>query len=61
MTYNGWMPTRITAFGETKSLSEWGRDPRCKVSTSTLRARIRNNPQADVEHAMTAGRLEYTQ
>lgn len=31
---------RITAFGETKTLSEWAEDPRCQVSYSTLHQRI---------------------
>ncbi|WP_331726376.1 type I-E CRISPR-associated protein Cse1/CasA [Streptomyces sp. NBC_00470] len=30
----------LTAFGETKSLSKWGKDPRCMVSYSTLRDRV---------------------
>jgi hypothetical protein len=31
---------KICAWGETKSLKEWGKDPRCNVSEGTLRARI---------------------
>ena len=31
---------RITAFDETKTVAQWSRDPRCKVSRGTLRARI---------------------
>jgi hypothetical protein len=31
---------RITAFGETKSLREWAKDPRCKATYSALRNRI---------------------
>jgi hypothetical protein len=30
----------ITAFGETKSLSDWSRDRRCKVTLHTLRERL---------------------
>lgn len=30
----------ITAFGELKTASQWSKDPRCKVSRETLRARI---------------------
>lgn len=30
----------VTAFGETKSTAEWGRDPRCLVGRQTLRTRI---------------------
>ena len=33
-------PTRITAFGETKSVSDWARDPRCVVGRSALSARL---------------------
>jgi hypothetical protein len=31
---------RITAFGETKNLSAWARDPRCKVTRRVLERRI---------------------
>ncbi len=31
---------RVTAFGETKALSEWAADPRCQVSYFTLRQRV---------------------
>jgi len=30
----------ITAYGETKTLEEWSRDKRCKVSTTTIKRRI---------------------
>ena len=33
---NSW----LTAFGETKTLTQWSRDPRCVVTQSTLRRRI---------------------
>lgn len=29
-----------TAFGESKSLKEWAKDPRCKVCFSTLLSRV---------------------
>ena len=32
----------LTAWGETKTISRWSRDPRCKVSRSMLTARIDN-------------------
>lgn len=32
---------RISAFGETKTLSEWSRDPRCRATYQTLAYRIR--------------------
>lgn len=32
--------TAVTAFQETKSLAEWSRDPRCKVSKQLLRSRL---------------------
>jgi hypothetical protein len=46
----------ITAFGETKCLADWARDPRCKVSLEALQQRIRAgwNPQA----AITLGPIE---
>jgi len=34
--------TAIHAFGETKSLSEWARDPRCTIGVRALRARLRS-------------------
>lgn len=32
---------RITAFGETKTFSEWSRDPRCQVSAGIIGSRIK--------------------
>jgi hypothetical protein len=32
----------LTAFGETKPMSEWSRDSRCKVNYNTLSIRIKN-------------------
>jgi hypothetical protein len=34
-------PKLVKAFGEEKSLSDWTRDKRCKVTLATLRARLR--------------------
>ncbi len=34
---------RWPAFGETKTLMEWARDPRCVVDATTLRWRLRDN------------------
>lgn len=31
---------RITAFGETKTVSQWGLDARCRVHPATLRGRV---------------------
>lgn len=31
---------RITAFGETKTVSQWAKDPRCKVRHDTLAMRV---------------------
>lgn len=40
----------ITAYGETKTLEEWARDKRCKVSTTTIKRRILwgVNPEAAI-------------
>lgn len=40
-----------TAFGETKRLAEWARDPRCVVNLKSLRRRLK---RLDIEQAMTA-------
>ena len=37
----------LTAFGETKSVTEWAEDPRCAVSLLALRARIFKGWEAD--------------
>lgn len=42
----------ITAFGETKTISEWARDERCAVECPTLRARIKS--KWEPEAAITA-------
>lgn len=34
---------RLTAFGETKIISEWCRDSRCSISEKTLAYRLKNN------------------
>jgi len=41
-----------TAFGETKSLTEWSRDPRCMVSLPSLMLRVQRR-KWDVERAVT--------
>jgi len=33
-------PRLVTAFGETRSLAEWGRDARCQVLTASLQSRL---------------------
>ncbi len=40
----------ITAFGETKCITDWARDPRCMVTEDALQQRIRAkwNPQAAI-------------
>ncbi|MCE9557545.1 MAG: hypothetical protein K8R88_01200 [Armatimonadetes bacterium] len=42
----------LTAFGETKRLSEWVRDPRCTVRAGTLTVRLMRG--GDIELAITA-------
>lgn len=46
----------LTAFGETKSVWQWGKDWRCFVSDQALYQRMNNFPrpvtEADVEAAM---------
>lgn len=44
---------RLTAFGETKTAAEWGRDPRCAVSGNTLAQRITKSKWPHLE-AITA-------
>jgi hypothetical protein len=46
------MPTFLTAFGETKTLLDWTRDPRCSVTLATLLKRTRE--QWNSEEALTA-------
>lgn len=43
---------RLTAFGETKTMSYWAEDPRCKVSYETLSTRIQRGWKH--EYALTA-------
>lgn len=43
---------RVTAWGETKNISVWARDPRCNVREATIRQRIRKG--WDPEVAITA-------
>lgn len=42
-----------TAFGETKCLFDWGKDPRSKVTVWALRSRLDRGKWADVEKAIT--------
>lgn len=39
----------LTAFGETKTMAEWGRDPRCAVSMTALKQRVRMGSYSDQE------------
>lgn len=43
----------LTAFGETKTMAEWGRDPRCAVTIGTLKQRITKSSWPHLE-AITA-------
>lgn len=43
----------VTAFGETKTATEWSRDRRCKVASRTVLDRIKNG-KWDSENAITA-------
>jgi hypothetical protein len=44
---------RVTAFGETKNLSEWAADPRCRVSRKALAFRIKSGAYSTPEAAIT--------
>lgn len=46
----------ISAWGETKSVAEWARDPRCTVKEASLRSRLRRGMPP--EEAISAPRLE---
>jgi hypothetical protein len=48
---------RLTAYGETKTLSEWADDPRCQVSYSTLHQRL-TTLGWDFEAALLCGKHE---
>lgn len=48
----------ITAFGETKSLSDWTRDRRCKVTMATLQARLHSGVEPERAIAAAPYRLE---
>ena len=37
-------PVMVAAFGETKSLSEWARDQRCRITGPSLKARLDDQP-----------------
>jgi len=40
--------TRITAFGDTKTITEWSNDPRCNVPFGTLYQRLKNGWDAEL-------------
>lgn len=44
---------RLTAFGETKTVAEWSRDPRCAVGYPTLWARVRSRTMSPEEMIVT--------
>lgn len=48
----------LVAFGETKTLSEWAKDPRCVVSRESVRTRLALG--WDVERALTARKHDKT-
>lgn len=50
---------RATAFGETKTVAEWSRDPRCVVRADTLRARIRNGFPAELSITSPVGYVKW--
>lgn len=43
---------RLTAFGETKTVAEWARDPRCRTTASGLYQRVRIWPFPDDHTAL---------
>lgn len=45
--------TFLTAFGETKTVAQWVRDPRCRVKYNTLSMRVRHYGWTDIEQALT--------
>ncbi len=49
-------PFGLTAFGETKTLLAWSKDPRCTVSYPTIRKRVLAG--VPVELAITAGKMD---
>ena len=44
---------KLTAFGETKTIAEWSRDPRCAVSYPTLCSRARSRTMTHEEMVVT--------
>lgn len=44
---------RLEAFGETKTMADWSRDPRCAVSYATLKQRIRKGAFSSDEAAIS--------
>ena len=49
---------RLTAFGETKTVAQWSRDPRCKVRRDTLRQRIKYGYAAEQAITTPVGLLK---
>lgn len=49
---------RITTFGEMKTAAQWSRDPRCKVTRDTLRARILKGYASEISITTPAGQLK---
>lgn len=48
----------VTIFGETKTLAQWGRDNRCKVSYNLLRVRLQNNINQELALTKEKGKLK---
>jgi hypothetical protein len=44
---------QLTAFGETKTMSDWARDGRCSVAYSTLKQRVSKQKKLSHEEAIT--------
>lgn len=55
--YGGEYHRNFTAFGETKSLAEWQRDPRCRVAKAALGYRLEHG--ASFEEALTTPPFEW--
>ena len=49
---------RLTAFGETKTVSEWARDPRCKVRHDTRAARMKYGYPGELAITTPVGELK---
>jgi hypothetical protein len=46
---------KLTAWGESKLAAEWSRDPRCKISAETLRARVTNGIHPETAMLLPTG------